>query len=140
MKMRMIIIAFVLLIVLNLINLFNHVIRRRVMLGFDGLTLKSFLSPKLWFTLFTNPWVLLIIGMSVLLFVINLMVLNFIGVNYTQIFSFSLLIPFLLITICVSYIFLGEQINPAQYKYIGLLIISILISFFAVWGFVKNGV
>lgn len=138
--MSKILIAFVLLIILNLINIINQLIRRKVILGFGDLTLKSFLSFKIWVTLFSNPYVLLVFFLSGCLFLINLTVFAFVGVNEVTIFSYALLIPAFLFTLLLSYTFLGEKIVSAQYKYIVLLIIAMVVSFLATWGFVKNQV
>lgn len=136
--MSKILIAWILLIALNLINIISQLIRRKVVLGFGDLTLKSFLNFKIWFSLFTTPAVLLVLFFSGILFLINLMVFAFVGVNYTTIFSYSLLIPAFLLTLLLSYMFLGEKIVPAQYKYIALLLVAMALSFLATWGFIKN--
>lgn len=136
--MGRILIAVILLIALNLINIISQIIRRKVMLDFTTLNLQNFLSTKLWVSLFTNWAVLLVLFFSFLLFIINLAVFSFTGVNNVTIISFGLIIPCFLITILLSNIYLGETITKGQHIYIGIFILAMILSFFAILGFIKN--
>lgn len=134
--MNKILIAFILLIVLNLINIISQLIRRKVILGFGELSLKSFLSFKIWLALFSNSFVLLVLFFSFLLFGINLVVFVFAGVNNVTIISWFLMIPTFLLTVFLSYIFLNEKIVSQQIPWLWALIILMIISGYVVYKFI----
>lgn len=132
-----IVIGFITLI--SIINIINTILRRKAMLTFGNLELKDFLSHKLWFAIVTNPLVITILSLSLLMFIFNFIALSFGTVNLVVIVSWALTIPTFLITLYASNKYLGETINQSQHIYIGILIFSMIITMIGMIGYIKNG-
>jgi hypothetical protein len=122
------IIAFSLLILINLINLTAIVWREKIMNNYSGI-INLILNYQVW----------IIILLSMVMFGLNFAVMYLISINKTIIFSWCLVIPIFFLSLYSSYRIFGEIIQPAQIKYLVVLVISMIIGIIGTIGFVING-
>lgn len=135
-----ILIGFALLIAVTLLSTTTNVLKRKAMLGFGDMTLSNSLSIPFWFKVFTNVWVIGIFLVSILMFALMLIVFSLLKADTIVIMGWLLVVPTYLITLYFNYYWLNEKINSNQYFYIFILLLSILISSYGVWGYLKSGI
>ncbi len=135
-----ILIGFALLIAVTILSTTTNVLKRKAMLSFGDMTLSNSLSIPFWFKVFTNVWVIGIFLVSILMFALMLIAFSLLKADTIVVMGWLLVVPTYLITLYFSYYWLNEKINPNQYFYIFILLLSILISSYGVWGYLKSGV
>lgn len=131
--------VYVLLILSMLMAVGLSIIKRKVMINFGEVTVQNVFSFWFWFKFFTTPSIIIVLLINLGLFALNMWVFSLIGVNKTAILSWGLTIPSFFLTFFLSSIFLGEKIVPAQYPYVLILIVSILLSLWGIQGFMNVG-
>ena len=135
-----ILIGFALLIAATLLSTSTNVLKRKAMLGFGEMTLNNSLSISFWFKVFTNVWIIGIFLVSILMFGLMLIAFSLLRADTIVVMGWLLVVPTYLITLYFNYYWLNEKINSNQYFYIFILLLSILISSYGVWGYLKSGV
>ena len=133
-------IGFALLIAVTVLTVSTNVLKRKAMLGFGEMSLSNSLSIPFWFKVFTNVWIIGIFLVSILMFVLMLVNFSLLKADTIVVMGWLLVVPTYLVTLYFSYYWLNEKINPNQYFYIFILLISVLISSYGVWGYLKNTV
>ena len=111
---------------MTLLGLATSLIRRKYMSGIEPITFHNILSLKMWFNIFFNPWIFLILSIVGTGFFVNLWVANMLGVNEQAIFGWSLALPSFLLTFFATKMFLGEVIQETKYYYLILFFVSII--------------
>jgi len=137
MKLTNILIAYGLLVTISIISIITTLMKRKIMIGYGDLALKKFFSFKLWSLIFANKYMLLVLFLGFIMFILNAVILSFTRVHSLLIFSWTMVIPVFLVTMYSSYKILGEEITRAQYPFIGILIISMILSFIGMYGYIK---
>jgi len=132
-------IAYTLLIVLSVFVVLGNLFKRKLMIGYGDMGFKEFINPKFWVLLTTNGYFLLVVAFGLTALILNLIVFNYITLQDVVVFTWVLTVPVFLLNLFLASIYLNEKINYAQYPYLGVLVLSMVISIFGIWGYVKNG-
>jgi len=136
--MNKVIIGYILLILVTLITSLIGVLKRKAILGFGEMTFNNAISLKFWFNVLTNPYVIGIFGISILMFIGTLIVFSLLTADKVVVMSWSLTIPVFLVTLFFNAILLNEKINPSKLKYLGILLLSVIVAMVGARGYLKG--
>lgn len=115
--MNKVLLCLIALVVMACINIADTLWRKKVMLGYQG-----------FFPLLFNWQVWAIIFLCFVSFGISFFAINLTSLNTFTILSWFLVVPTFLTTLFLSRLFFSEIISPSQYKWVGLLLVSMIIS------------
>jgi len=131
------ILGYGLLILVTFTTYIMSVLKRKAILGFDEINLQNALSIKFWFSVLTNLYVVGIFTVSILMFMLTLITLSFLTADKVLVMGWTLMVPSFLITAILNLYLLQEKFNYSKIPYLIILFISVLISIYGAWGYLK---
>ena len=129
-----VIIGYALLISVTLLTALLGVLKRKAMTG----TEMNFYSMTFWFKTLINPYFIFLIVFSGILFIATLVVFSILTADKVIVMSWTLTIPAFLLTVVLNSYLLSEKFDSTKYKYILILLVSVVISIYGAWGYLRT--
>jgi len=128
--------VWVLLILYVMIGVGVAVGKKGVMNATGEITLKNFYKIQTWINLFTNPWTILILTVSVGLFGMSMWIFSMTDANNVILAAMIVGLPMTLFNIFLNNRILGENVLATQYVPITLVGVGYALMVTGVWYFV----